>query len=134
MKRRHDSGSVSVELVLMTPVLMVLVLFVVLSGRSGEALVQVQHAADQGARAASQASLSGRRNAGVRAALDDLHGSGIGCQDTEVSVDLLRIGKLHAVNVKVSCAIDHNGLELLKLSRRRVAADSTEVVDYYRAD
>ena len=44
-----DRGSATVELVLIAPVLVVLALFVVLAGRSGEALRQVQHAADHGA-------------------------------------------------------------------------------------
>lgn len=49
-----ERGSVSVELVLLTPLLMVLVLFGVYAGRASEALIQVRHAADQAARAASK--------------------------------------------------------------------------------
>ena len=49
-KNRFETGSASVELVLLTPLLMILVLLVVLAGRSGEVLLQVKHAADQGAR------------------------------------------------------------------------------------
>lgn len=134
MIRRDERGSVSVELVVMAPVLMILVLFVVLSGRSGEALRQVQHAADQGARAASQAAMTKRRTAGAAVAVEDLRGAGVACTDEQVTVDLVQIGKLDAVTVKVSCAVNHSGLALLKLSNRRVVADSTEVVDYYRAD
>ena len=56
MKNEH--GSLTVEMVLLAPVLMVLVLFGVHSGRLSEAKVQVQHAADQGARAGSLVSES----------------------------------------------------------------------------
>ncbi len=134
MTKRTEQGSVSVELVLMAPVLVVLALFVVLSGRSGEALRQVQHAADQGARAASQVALTHRQSVGVSSASADLRESGFACSDEHIAVNLSRIGKLRAVTVTVSCSVNHGGLSLLKLSDRRVSADSTEVIDYYRAD
>ena len=47
-------GSVTVELVLLTPLLMILVLFGIYAGRASEALIQVRNAADQAARAAAQ--------------------------------------------------------------------------------
>ena len=49
-----DRGSVSVEMVALTPILVLLALFAVFVGRSAEGLTAVQHAADQGARAASK--------------------------------------------------------------------------------
>ena len=55
---KTERGSLTVELVLLAPVLMAMVLFGVHAGRLGEAKIQVQHAADQGARAGSQASES----------------------------------------------------------------------------
>ena len=50
---KTDSGSVTVEMVLLAPVLMVLILFGVYSGRASESLTQVRSAADQAARGAS---------------------------------------------------------------------------------
>ena len=47
---KTDSGSVTVEMVLLTPVLMVLILFGVYSGRASESFAQVRSAADQAAR------------------------------------------------------------------------------------
>ena len=47
---KTHSGSVTVEMVLLTPVLMVLILFGVYSGRASESSIQVRHAADQAAR------------------------------------------------------------------------------------
>lgn len=129
-----DRGSATVELVLIAPVLVVLALFVVLAGRSGEALRQVQHAADHGARAASQAPLDDRESTGRNATLEDLRISGRTCRDEAVSVELTKLGRLDAVKVSVSCRIDHAGLALLGMAPRRVTAESVEVVDFYRAD
>ena len=51
--KRSDTGSVSTELVLLAPALVLMVLLIVLAGRAGQTVEQVRHAADQGARAAS---------------------------------------------------------------------------------
>src|SRR4051794_35132473 len=48
-----DRGSVTVELVILAPVLVILMLFVVFVGRASGATEQIRHAADEGARAAS---------------------------------------------------------------------------------
>lgn len=126
-------ASATVELVLIAPLLMLLVLFVFSAGRSGEAIRQVQHAADHGARAASQVSASKRGLVGVTAAREDLRLSGHSCTDQEIQVMAVKIGDLDAVRVTVSCRIDQSGLDLLGLSSRRVMADSVEVIDRYRA-
>lgn len=131
--RSADRGSTTVELVLVTPVLMVLALFTVLSGRSGEALRQVQHAADHGARAASQVAIGKRQAVGLAAARNDMDGVGRSCRDSLITVQNTKIGRLDAVKVTVSCRVEHAGLELLGLSPRRVSADSIEVIDVYRA-
>lgn len=130
---RDDRGSTSVELVLLTPVLMVLALFVVLAGRSGEALRQVQHAADHGARAASQTSAAKREESGRVAAASDLRLAGRSCVDQTIGVEQTKIGRLDAVKVTVSCRVEHAGLQLLGMSDRRVRAESIEVIDVYRA-
>jgi Flp pilus assembly protein TadG len=126
-------GSAAVELVLVTPVLMVLVLFVVLSGRSGEAMRQVQHAADHGARAASQASAAKREAIGLTAASNDLKETGHACTESSIVVERTNVGRLDAVRVVVSCKVQHSGLQLLGLSSRRVRAESIEIIDTYRA-
>ena len=57
---KTHSGSVTVEMVLLTPVLMVLILFGVYSGRASESSIQVRHSADQAARVASKVSRARR--------------------------------------------------------------------------
>jgi len=130
---RDDRASATVELVLLTPILVALALFVLLAGRSGDALRQVQHAADHGARAASQASAARRDEVARTAADSDLRAVGRSCRDQAVGVERTKIGLLEAVRVTVSCRIDHAGLELLGLTSRRISAVSIEVIDVYRA-
>lgn len=133
-RSRTDRGSATVELVLVTPLLMVLALFVVTAGRSGEALRQVQHAADNGARAASQASAVRRDSVALTAAAADVNSGGRSCTNQSIEVTNVKVGRLDAVRVRVSCQVSHAGLRLLGMSPRRVSAESIEAVDLYRAD
>lgn len=132
-RRRTDHGSAVVELVLLAPVLMVLTLFIVASGRSGETLRQVQHAADHGARAASRAATPRLESAATAAVMQDMALSGVSCRGVKVRTGRQTTGGLRFVSVSVSCTVDHAGLSLLGLGRRTVAAQSTEVIDVYRA-
>ena len=130
---RRESGSASVELVLLTPVLMFLVLLVVLAGRSGEVLLQVKHAADQGARAASISAISRQTVEGRDAALNDLAATGVSCNNPRVSVEPQQIGPTRFVKVVVECEVNHKGLDLLGVGTKTVRAESVEVLDTYRA-
>lgn len=130
---RNLKGSASVELALLAPVLMILVLFIVVAGRSGEAMQQVKHAADQGARAASVAEQSRRIARGSSAALRDLQSTGVSCASQQVAVQNVMHNNFQAVVVTVSCKINHSGLSLLRLGSRTVTARSVEVLDVYRA-
>ena len=131
---RDPDGSASVELVLLAPVLMILVLLIVVAGRSGEALQQVKHAADQGARAASVAEQSRRITRGSTAALQDLQKNGVSCMSSRVDVQNLVHNSFRSVAVTVSCTVNHSGLSLLYLGSREVTARSVEVLDVYRAN
>jgi len=130
---RRECGSASVELVLLTPVLMFLVLLVVLAGRSGEVLLQVKHAADQGARAASISAISRQTVEGRGAALSDLAATGVSCNNPRVSVEPQQIGPTRFVKVVVECEVNHKGLDLLGVGTKTVRAESLEVLDTYRA-
>jgi len=130
---RRECGSASVELVLLTPVLMFLVLLVVLAGRSGEVLLQVKHAADQGARAASISAISRQSVEGRGAALSDLAATGVSCNNPRVSVEPQQIGPTRFVKVVVECEVNHKGLDLLGVGKKTVRAESLEVLDTYRA-
>lgn len=76
---KSDRGSAAVEMVLLTPVLVMLMIFVVHAGRAGEGLNELRHAADQGARAASLVSPSGMNAVATNAVVKDLTSSGLSC-------------------------------------------------------
>lgn len=130
MKNEH--GSLTVEMVLLAPVLMVLVLFGVHSGRLSEAKVQVQHAADQGARAGSLVSESKIVSTAKSAVETDLMLAGVSCSKFSVSVDKVIAGVASAIQVHVSCSVRVDGTELLGLLPDQVSASSIEVIDTWR--
>ncbi|MGA1753046.1 MAG: TadE/TadG family type IV pilus assembly protein [Pontimonas sp.] len=126
----RDKGSASVEMVLITPLLVIFVLFVIFGGRSVESSSDVKHAADQGARAASMVATSRMPNAARRAAEADLVARRVSCPIPKIDVRTSQDGR--TVTVTVSCRADSRGLDLLGVSTRSMTASSTEVVDRYR--
>ena len=85
-RRSRDSGSATVEMVLLAPVLMLMLLFVVFLGRATGAVEQVRHAADEAARAASQVAGPNMEAAATDVAGADLVNNGVNCTSTSVSV------------------------------------------------
>jgi len=131
---KTERGSATVELVLLTPVLMILMLFVVIAGRGGESQIEVHHAADQAARAASMVHPRSMQAVAERVARDDLSDNGVGCTSSSVGVTINESERSRSVTVSVDCVMNRDGLDLLGLSERRVRADSTEVIDRWRVD
>jgi Flp pilus assembly protein TadG len=131
---KSQSGSVTVEMVLLAPVLMLLILFGVYASRASESLVQVRHAADQAARSASKVSRGRVQSVANDVANRTLNNSGTSCVDFAVSTAVIDKGSNTAVRVKVECTIKAQGLTLLGVSERRVSATSTEVLDRWRVE
>ncbi len=129
-----ERGSVSVELVLLTPLLMLLVLFGVYAGRASEALIQVRHAADQAARAASKGSRSQIQTTAARVAERALQNSGASCTELFVETSIIQQGEDSVVVVLVQCTIKNDDLSLLVTDPRVVSASSLEVIDRWRVD
>lgn len=121
----------TVEVLLLTPVLMMLVMLIVYAGRYTEASIRVHRAADVGARVASISNDSQMLWKGEIAARTDIRLSKSSCQQVDVDLRTSRIGKLMTVTTTVSCVVPVMGLGLLLLPTRRVEATSTEVIDYY---
>lgn len=132
MTRVVERGSATVELVLLAPVLVVLVTFVAYVGRAGEALVQLRHAADQGARAASMVAPERMSAVGRSVVVADLARSGLSCERASINVALDDDSPVRAVLVEVECEIRRRGLDLLGASRRVLHASSIEVIDVWR--
>jgi Flp pilus assembly protein TadG len=129
---KYERGSLTVEMVILAPMLMFMVLFGVHVGRLSEAKVQVQHAADQGARAGSLAAKSKMVSAATVAAENDLKLAGVSCAKVSVEVGLVMTGLTNAVRVQVDCDVRIDGTELLGLLPDRVHASSIEVIDEWR--
>ena len=129
---KFERGSLTVEMVILAPILMFMVLFGVHVGRLSEAKVQVQHAADQGARAGSLAAKSKMVSAATFAAENDLKLAGVSCAKVSVEVGLVPTGLTNAVRVHVDCDVRLDGTELLGLLPDRVHASSIEVIDEWR--
>ncbi len=131
---KTERGSATVELVLLTPVLMTLMLFVVVAGRGGESRIEVHHAADQAARAASMVHPRSMQAVAERVARDDLSNNGVGCTNSSVEVTVNESERSRSVTVSVDCVVSRDGLDLLGLGERHVGAESTEVIDRWRVD
>ena len=131
---KTDRGSATVELVLLAPVLVVLALFVVYAGRGAEALTQVRHSADQGARAASLVRISRMETVGRAAVLADLQLSGMSCVNPQINVAVDTESAVRSVLVEVECVVNQTGLNLIGLRERVVTAQSIEVIDRWRAE
>ena len=129
---KFERGSLTVEMVILAPMLMFMVLFGVHVGRLSEAKVQVQHAADQGARAGSLAAKSKIVSAATIAAENDLKLAGVSCTKVFVDVGLVTTGLTNAVRVQVDCDVRIDGTELLGLLPDQVHASSIEVIDEWR--
>lgn len=129
-----ERGSASMELVLLTPVLLLMLVFVVFLGRLGQARNDVDRAARDAARAASMARLpEDAEAAGRDAAHATLDSGGVGCRQMAVSVDTGAFDLGGTVSAMVTCTI-----ELAEVAGLGVPGSTTltasfrEPVDTYR--
>lgn len=133
--RAGERGSATVELVVLTPALILVLLFVVAAGRLGQARNDVYGAAADAARAASirqhpdaaadDARATARRSLGRR---------GLTCRSLRVASDVSSLRPGGSVTIEVACAVDLRDLGLLALpGRRTVTGRATEVVDRFRS-
>lgn len=132
---RRDDGSMSTELVLLTPVLLVLLGFVVMTGRIGEVDGAVRHAAQQAARAASLGTAAGAQTAAESTAQANLDALGVGCANLDVAVDTASFEPGGLVSVAVTCSVELGDIAFSGLpGHRSMRAEAVEVVDRYRGN
>lgn len=132
--RRDEHGSVAAELTLLTPVLIVLLLFVVFCGRLADARLRVDGAAHQAVRAATLARSSAQATHDARVTAETALGqAGISCRNLGV---IARVGSLRpgsTVIVRVRCEISLSDLSLLGVPGSTTAeASASSVVDQWR--
>ncbi|MGW5646235.1 TadE family protein [Saccharopolyspora sp. NPDC003752] len=138
-RRFSDAGSASVELAILTPMLLMLVVLVIAGGRTVTADLAVEHAATTAARAASlartpTAAHSTATNAGTRALAEQ----NLTCTGLQVTADTSSFGHPGApgtVTVTLHCAVslaDLTGIPGLPASIP-LHAVFTSPVDPYRS-
>ncbi|WP_329562055.1 TadE family protein [Kitasatospora sp. NBC_01266] len=135
-ERAKDRGSVSVELTLITPLLITLVLLAVGVGRLAGARLDVEDAAHQAARAASRArSFDEARGAGQQMANEALSQAGTSCPQPETNVDTDAFHPGGQVVVTVSCTVALADLSAVPLpGHQTITAAFTAPLDTYTSD
>jgi Flp pilus assembly protein TadG len=133
--QRCESGSASVELAVLAPVLVVLLLLVVALGRLVLAHQEVAQAASDAARAASIASSPAAASAAAQSAAErDLAGHDLTCAPFSESTDVSGFGPGGAVSVHLSCTASLAGLSLLELpGSETLSASASSPIDVYRS-
>ncbi len=130
-----DRGSVSTELVIVTPIALALLCVVALVGRTSSARDVVNNAARDAARSASlERNADSATVAATQSATDSLNASGFRCAAQDVTADVSSYGPGGQVSVTVTCEVKLSDLGLLGLTgTRRIQATSVEIVDRYKA-
>lgn len=132
---RAQAGSATVELVVLTPVLVALVGLVVFAGKVGEVGQLVGSAAQQAARAASlhPDPHTATANAATAAA-DSLADAGLVCATADVEVDTARAHPGGMVSVTVVCTADNTAWAFVGMpGAHTFTATADEPIDRYRA-
>ena len=132
---RDESGSVTAELVLLTPLLILMLLFVVALGRLSGARLEVDGAAAQAARAASiardPATAVAMATQTATAALGSDH---VTCGQLTVSTDTAQFAPGGSVAVTVTCHVALSDLTGLRLpASESVTSRAVAVIDTFRS-
>ncbi len=130
----REAGSVATERVLLTPLLLLMLLFVVALGRTVSARLEVDGAAAQAARAASIARDPATASAmAQQTATTALGSDGVTCANLNVSTDTADFAPGGQVQVTVTCHVDLADLVGLRLpASQSISSTATSVIDVYR--
>jgi len=133
-QRRDERGSVAAELTLLTPLLILLLLFLVFCGRLADTKIRINDVAHQAARAATLARTPSQATANAQAtASAALASAGITCQSLTVSTDTQGLKPGSTVTVTVSCSVGLGDLTSLGVPGSRTFESSfSSPVDVWR--
>lgn len=130
--RRRERGSMSVEVVLMVPILVMFTLLVLAGGRYVAVRADIDAAARDAARAAS---FERSKPAALAAALDAANASDVDDSFSTCAVEDID-GSFEAggvINVTVRCTVSNRGLGLVGLTGSRdFTSSSSAPIDQYR--
>jgi Flp pilus assembly protein TadG len=130
---QDDRGTLTVELVLITPVLFALLAFLVGLGRAADARGRLVGAVRDAARAASVATTpTGASRAAQDTALANLQGAGLECRNPQVATDTRTFTPGGTVRVTIRCELDLSQLVVSGLpGRTTLTAEATAPLDSF---
>jgi Flp pilus assembly protein TadG len=131
-----DAGSVAAEVTLLTPFLIMLLVFIaVVIHRGVDARLRMDDAAHQAARAASiQRTRPAASTAAQSTAASALATAGVVCRSLSVDTATTSLVPGGVVTVTISCSVDLSDALLLGVSlSKRLSATAREPVDTYRS-
>lgn len=133
-RSRNERGSASMELVLITPAVLLLLLFVVAGGRLVLSRERVDAAARDAARAGTIARSAPTAQADARRAANArLAEAGVTCRTLDVHVDLTDFRPGGTVTTTINCTVDLADLTLLGVpGTRTITSTAVETVDTFR--
>ena len=132
----RERGSAAAELVLMTPFLVLLLLFAVAAGRLVQARLEVDSAAQQAARAASLARTPQAASAQAQqVAQAALAGQPVTCDPAVITPDTSDFTPGGEVTVQVTCTVHLSDLSLLHIpGSETITSTFTAPIDTYRGN
>jgi Flp pilus assembly protein TadG len=136
--RRGDAGSVTLELSVLAPAVLILLVLVIVAGRLSIAHQEVDHAAQTAARAATLArDPATATSAATSAARRELDTGDLHCAAVRVRVDTsgfaIAVGRPASVTATVTCTVSLSGLAVPGIpGSRQVTATATSPLDTYR--
>lgn len=131
-------GSATIELAVLSPVLLILLGLVIAAGRVSAADTAIEQAAAAAARSASVSRDARTAESAARqTVVESLQGQGLDCATVSTSVDTagfaIAVGRSAAVTVAVRCSISLGDLAVPGLpGSTTVAASATSPLDRYR--
>lgn len=128
-----ERGGVAGEVAILTPMLVLLMLFVVVAGRVAQAHQDVTQATAEAARVASLTRTADVSSSARDTVSRNLTAAGVRCRDLSVDVHTRDVRPGGSVRVAVSCTVDLRDVSGPGLPRDRVVrAHAVEVIDTYR--
>jgi Flp pilus assembly protein TadG len=130
---RSERGSAALELVLTTPVLLILLLLMVFAGRLAEARADINGSAQDAARAASVArGPDAAATDGEAAASARIQTGKVTCRHLGVQIDTSNFRPGGLVVATVTCTVDLGDLGLLGVpATKSISAKFTEPIDTF---
>ena len=135
MSGHSEAGSVTVETLLIVPIVALLLFFAIFGGRIVGAKNQVEGAAQDAARAGALRQDPGTARASATQTADaSLDPAGLACASRDVTVDTASLHPGGVVVVRVRCVARLSDLTLLGVpGSRTFSATAIEPIDTYRS-